>query len=395
MRKEDFDNKGQRRQGTTSTNNITMSSDKRTSGSSSSSPSDGPSLNPPLSLQEDGQALSIHDWLSIGQFESALSQSNEKEEEIHRLPFLLRLLSSSQQYSSIPSVFDDKGNGADNEDAVDSTFSGTTKNKSTTSSIEYDPLVNKIVSKLEVVAAKHSEAESVDALTGYHAPTMTRRLSRLPYLTRQTKYRQWDTDALLQVSKSPLEGGAGGKRRNDGGSNSAKRKRVESNLDDSNDEDEDMERVGEGSGTEGENEDYGRRDSISTGRENLVANSQGEDSQEAMVLGTLKELCKLVAESLDQPDEPDHPPTENAGGAGGDEEEQQERRQLKADNLLSESNSTTTMGGTDLGATVAALMHHLPVLRHQHVAVSPICGTPFQPTVLHTHGSDFMVEEAN
>jgi hypothetical protein len=82
-----------------------------------------------------------------------------------------------------------------------------------------------------------------------------------------------------------------------------------------------------------------------------------------MVAKTLKELVTLVVASLEPP------AVEFAGeeeGEGGGTVMTQ--LQVKADSLLSEADA----GSSDLGSIIAALMHHVPALRHRHVAVSQL-----------------------
>jgi hypothetical protein len=106
-------------------------------------------------------------------------------------------------------------------------------------------------------------------------------------------------------------------------------------------------------------------------RESALIAGAAEDSQEAFCTKTLSELALLVVQSLSLSSD-DHINYNNDATSSP----QQQQILSMEDSILSEARimSSSTMGGvmavgSDLGATVASLMHHVPVLRHDHVAV--------------------------
>ena len=103
-------------------------------------------------------SASIHDLLSIGEIESAISLNEDAEAEIDRLPLLLRLLAAGQPLSAVPHLM--PHTNVSHAIETDQTS---------------DPFVNAVVSKLEDVAATHSAAESIDVLVNHLAPSISRR----------------------------------------------------------------------------------------------------------------------------------------------------------------------------------------------------------------------------
>ena len=299
----------------------------------------------------------IHDLLSIGEIEAALSSNQEKEAEIDRLPLLLRLLATGQPLSAVPHLMPNTPSPRQNT----------------------DPLINAVVSKLEDVAATHSAAESIDVLVTHIAPSISRRISKLGPLKRTTP-DEWSTSDLAATARAPLANLRGKKTR-------LSVDQVYSGESDDN--------LGDGSGDEMEDtsdnaklqeqeqhlrEKYGKSQRMrSEGRESLLAGMQ-EDSQEAHLTRILSEVASLVVESLQPP--PPAPKEEH------EEAPPELLLSVKADSLLSESDATMG-GGNDLGACLSALMHHAPVLRHRHVA-SAFCraSVPQSATLIYRMGAN-------
>jgi len=306
--------------------------------------------------EEDSKQPSIHDWLALGELEVALAPHNlqskddsdaRRRKEIRRLPLLLRMLSASQPLSSIPSI-------SSSRDSVRE--AGNTA----------DPLVDQVTSRLENVAATHGVAEGVDALVSYHAPSISRKMSRLPPLKKNKRTLEWDIQNLKVVAASPLGPPRKKRRMLDGLVASPGEEAQANDADTISEDDDDAMSVDEG--YEG-----------SAPLDSAVPNNPGGgeadavalDSQEAMTTKSLTEIAKLVAASLepltDIKDDEDRPSSLLLP--------------VTTDALLSEpasdldaKGSGGAVGGCDLGATVSALMHHTPVLRHRHVAVSTSYG---------------------
>jgi hypothetical protein len=266
----------------------------------------------------------LHDWLAIGEIDQALSEDQRNpNEEIHRLPLFLRLLSAAQPLAAIPVLLPNREGS--NKDVIST-----------------DPLLNSVVSKLEDVAATYSEAEGIDVLMAHHAPTVSRKLSKLPPLKR--KRGEWLTldlttsggiknhrlSSQLQYNTASDSGGSddevGGEEFQDRFSGA--------------------EHIAVTAGTRMSSNmitpKYGKSRRISD--ETMLK----EDSQEGLVSKTLEELTAVVVEAL-------KPPVLDEEGNPGP-------LKIRADSILAEADAS------GVGPTLAALMHHLPVLRHEHVA---------------------------
>jgi hypothetical protein len=282
---------------------------------------------------------SLHDWLALGDLEVALDPEKRNKEvldhhndEIRRLPLLLRILSASQPLSSIPSI--------------------TQVSKSLEDTI--DPLVDDVVSRIEDVAATYSEAEGVDALTSYHASSICRKISRLSPLKREKRKRQWKVQDLASVAESP-GGGSPRKKRiltvgdeiqaNEQNGNNSDNEEI-SGVDDMSVEDD--------AGTAAHGQSFDTR---------VEARAASADSQEAMTTRCLTEIASLVVASL----VPFSPNKEEEEGSPSSLS-----LSITADSLLSGPASGLHC---HLGATLSALMHHSPVLRNRHVAASMIVET--------------------
>jgi hypothetical protein len=287
--------------------------------------------------------------------------SRQRNDEIRRLPLFLRMLSASQPLSSIPSL---------KEQDVESSPSS----KEFTTA---DPLVDQTVSRLENVAASYSAAELVDDLTSNHAPLITRKVSRLRPLKRNKRKLKWDTQDLASVAASPLGPLPRLKRRKDvAPMDEPSGEEISANYDSS------LSGDGDDMSIEDEMGDTSAKD---TKQANVAAPS---DSQEAMTTKGLSEIAKLVVASLE--------PIEH----NKEDEDGFSSLLLPVTNqLISEPVSeyaTESVGGCDFGATVSALMHHAPVLRHCHVAVSKsvLIFLDFLVLSLYTH-SHFVVVRQN
>jgi hypothetical protein len=219
-----------------------------------------------------------------------------------------------------------------------------------------DPLVDEVVSRLEDVAATYSAAEGVDALTSYHAPSICRKISRLPPLKRQKRKGQWKIQDLASVAASPVGGSPRKKRRHSEGLSSAGDEILAN--DDENDDDDDV------SGDDDMSVEDSARDAAQGQRSDtrVEAKAASADSQEAMTTRCLTEIASLVVASLE-------PFSENKE----DEEGSPNGLSLTVttDSFLSEPASGLHC---HLGATLSGIMHHAPVLRNQHVAASLCSG---------------------
>lgn len=307
---------------------------------------------------------SLHDLLALGQLEVALAPEKRpsidhddhperQTDEIRRLPLLLRMLSASQPLSSIPSLKTDQPQhtvtSEDGEDAV-------------------DPLVDQVVARLERVAASHAVAERVDASTSYHAPVTCRKISSLLPLKRDANKLEWNTRDLASVAASPLGPPLKKKRRE----RLAKMPADGEAMDEDNGDEDDVMSVDE-------TMDAPLDQGIQT-NEDPAASS---DSQEAMTTKSLMEIAKLVVASLE--------PTTTHENKDEEDGKSSLLLPVTTDSLLSEAASDLdggcagAVGGFDFRASVAALMHHAPVLRHEHVAVRQKCVSWTNVMVLHLY----------
>lgn len=313
----------------------------------------------------------IHDLLSIGEIESALSSNDEKQAEINRLPLFLRLLASGQPLSAVPNLMP-------NQPTIEINDNNSSKKTNAT-----DPFVNAVVSRLEDVAATHSAAESMDVLVSHIAPSTCRRMSKLGPLKRKHP-NQWFTSELAATSLAPLSNVRGRKRMMSSTGINSDGNFSPGDSDDNLDSGDEMEDVSDRMQdlSEKQNnarEKFGRLKRMrSEGRESLMIAGLQEDSQEAHLTRLLSELASLVVQSL-QP-----PPTTNKQD---DEEAPEATLGVKADSLLSDSETATI--GNELGACIAVIMHHSPVLRHRHVA-SALCraSVPQAPTLIFRMGAN-------
>ncbi|KAL3939161.1 MAG: hypothetical protein SGBAC_006069 [Bacillariaceae sp.] len=308
------------------------------------------------------RSLSLHDCLALGEIELGLSQSqndngddnmvSRRKQEIQRLPLFLRILSVARPLTAVP-TFDD----------------GKTESKISEEKEKHgDQLVHRTVERLEDAAAKYSMAEEVDVVTSYLAPTMSRKISQLPPL-QKTKEGKWDTKDLAAVARNPRsskrkrrtvlsEGGEGDDDQDDYGIH-------ESSADE---EDEDAAADGSDHGDKKKGTAKKQRTSTMEPRDSEIA--AAEDTHESTFVKTLSELASLVVAAL-------APLEESSHSGGGERTETTEGRSTKGslsltvdDSILNESTSGSggAMEGSDLGATVAAIMCNASVLQSRHVA---------------------------
>jgi hypothetical protein len=302
--------------------------------------------------QKEKTVLSLHDSISLGEVEQGLSTGpTPLAEEMHRLPTLLRLLSSARSLANIPK-FDleklekEKADKEQDDDAAD----------------DADELMDEAVRRLEDRAAIYSVAEGVEVVSCHLAPVMCRTISRLRPLKKDSKSRFYETEQLLLASCAvaqapPLP---------------SKRRKLDGVA--AEDDDDDLHHQSEDEMSEDDadlaNDDTKKRRRGSMDHPTLSSLHHSEDSQEANISRILTELTSLVVQSLKIPKEEEE---EGARCATVDwsismeDSILAEARQSKA--LL--DNVGGAMVGSDLGATVVSLLHHTPVLRHDHVAVSP------------------------
>jgi hypothetical protein len=357
-------------------------------------------------------SLSLHDALALGEIELGLSNDGPGEKsrgggvsknvaELQRLPYLLRLLAKTRPLSAIPSLQDPSSSTSNNEETKEQ------------QKHQQDPLLEAVVERLEHVAATYSMAEGVDVVTNYLVPALTKPLSQVPPLVpiknKDGSISFRNTEALLEAAKYNPKASAKRRKRRASMISSASGDGGEGDNDDEYDSDVEMEDVpntsqqqqlstatgNNGGGGDGEapsdthekkrkHLSLDRRDS-SKG-DGTTATAVAEDSLEATVSKTLTELVSLIVQSLAPVESSTE--TEDAGDGGGGHDHEHNhssthhhrhghRLFLTADDsILAESgkgieeSAGAATGGSDLGSTLASIMHHAPVLKSQHVAVS-------------------------
>eukprot|EP00934_Nitzschia_sp_Nitz4_P004391 Nitzschia sp. Nitz4//scaffold47_size129522//74066//77969//NITZ4_003556-RA/size129522-snap-gene-0.199-mRNA-1//-1//CDS//3329552815//4381//frame0 len=349
--------------------------------------------------------LTLHDYLSLGEVYKGLTASVSQEgdarsstatasesgnatlqvtsiadQEIQRLPILLRLLASTRHLAS-----------TDILDAFQ------LEQDTTRPASQDDALINKTVQELEQVAALHSFAESVDVTTNHLAPTMTKKLSRVVLVKRisETGETVYDTEELYRVAKNPkgsYQRSSGQRKRKSAGAD--KKSDGADGASDQEGSDSDQ------SSTTGffqQDDEDGEAPPRKVPRSKSLQRKESmevaaEDSQEATFVKTLSELVTLVSNSLEPivaPDTDFDGNNNNEDDAQGNPSVQQQEsqqgntmdRQPKKgqlvlaveDSILAESEqdvgqSIGGMEGSDTGAMVASLLHHAPALRSRQVA---------------------------
>jgi hypothetical protein len=344
--------------------------------------------------------LSLHDYLALGEVEVGLVQHEQLTREerdvdgndndgiisirnnhhaavlaIQRLPYMLRLLSSTRPLASISSVV------------------GTTSEHDQDGTIQRDILVDTVVDRLEDIAAMYSVAEGVDVMSNYLARSLTKKISRLKPLAKQIEtigsngngnetVINWETALLAQVGQDPISHPTKRKRMLDTMEGSSVIPPDESSLLSSESDDGDVSEtdVGQGSSVPLKKR---KKYSHHHHRQRHSIEVASEDSQEATFVKTLSDLVSLVVSSLDRSDG-----KESVAQDGDDDPPSGEGRSdadtlfaLKLDDsILAEAghgpdDGTSgggggggAMEGSDLGSTIADIMHYSPVLRSDHVA---------------------------
>jgi hypothetical protein len=183
-------------------------------------------------------SLSLHDCLSLGEIELGLERrqsvhTNHKGdvdeelsgndlswrqeeylrsvEEVRRLPYLLRILSCTRPLASIQSFVALKSKPEEDEDKQ------TSVGTADTNVSDDDDYLDRIVDRLEDVAATYSVAGGIDVVTNHLAPSVAKNLSRLQPLLKtrvdskiDDKNIQndqdycWGTEDLSAVARDPI-----------------------------------------------------------------------------------------------------------------------------------------------------------------------------------------------
>jgi hypothetical protein len=356
-----------------------MSSDAPDKPEASHSAPEKPRPAKPSSFEK---SLSLHDCLSLGEIELGLENQRQQSQtvpqdvaanqrratsEIQRLPYILRLLSSTRPLASI-SIMDLLQNSSEKDHQ---NIDGQKQ--------PADTLVDGVVDSLEDVAATYSIAEAVDVVTNHLAPSLTKKISRLKplrHIVSNDGSVPWDTADLNDVARDPITLPAkrkrGFKTANSTGEETIgtpEQGTVLSSDDAASGDDRDE--CPEASVPLKKRKQANRRDS---------AEVAAEDSQEATFTKTLVELASLVVKSLNSNG------TDNQGVPSHQNEEDDHRESrgnepgsfaLRTDDsVLTEAfrgaNEGTggAMEGSDLGSTVTAIMHHAPVLRSRQLATA-------------------------
>ena len=348
----------------------------------------------------------LHDLISIGEIESALSTSISSATESDgdtslgiRLPLLLRWLTAVQPLAT--------------------TSPSPKLDKSSESHIAAS--ANSIAPLLEDVAAAHQDAENIEVLVSSLAPSickevvgklppMSRKKSDSAFLSRQNLVRQnqadcdvWDTNvldkALHRLSKHEQH-----KRKREGDqsavsdskkqkstSNDAYLEKMKTVIDvleqdlKNDDEDMGMEQEEAKKSVETTSATNGRDDTLSSFIERA-----SDDSHISSMRRVLHELILLVKSSLNTNED-------EVAASNTDEDGHRDSTQIrgaskspwistKPDSILAETDtiiSSSGIGGFALPVLISALMQHAPILRYRHVACA-LCraAVPQSPTLI-------------
>lgn len=366
-------------------------------------------------------SLHIHDALALGEYEAAIPATDDgsavtttSTEEVHRLPLLLRLLSASRPLASLPDLQDlvqvaheqekeeeEKDNTLPNHDDDDDDDD------------EPDKWLDSIVQRLEDRAALYSVAEGLEVLAGHLAPHVCKKWSKLAPPPQCQNGVAYDTTALEQAARHTTT------------TTRRRRKLSETSLGASSTEegnvladynrihvyeDEDDEDMEDNEDTQANNmvvddhsnkepgdvstttslSDAARRKRRKQSSSQLLSSPPpgaspptvvlrrhstatvvaaerefaAEDSQQALATKSWTELALLVTQSLQQPiisgSSRSSPPTcLNT----------MDEASILAQSQSSSASQSTGLISTDTSATLAAMLHHTPVLRYDHVAV--------------------------
>jgi hypothetical protein len=276
--------------------------------------------------------LPLHDALSLGAISEGLESTNPQplQVEVHRLPLLMRLLSSSRQFSSIP-VWGEESSILETQDST----------------------LQTTIDRLEDRAALYSIAEGVEVVACHLAPNVCRRIGKLSSLKKDNS-GNYDVSPLEGVIMMPSNKIKRQKTGPSAGANDDSHLHHDDDgMDDTTMMDHDTVQA-----TKLMSATDGTKRRRTTDRDSIAA-VMGEDTLEGIVTKTLSELVSLVTESL-KPDSKLYlsvddsilaEPRQGGGKSGG---------------------GGGAVMGSDVCATVASCMYYSPVLQHRHVAVSSI-----------------------
>ncbi len=342
----------------------------------------------------EGSHCALHDHLSTGEIESALSTSisspTESDGDTYnlgiRLPLLLRWLTAVQPLvTTSPSS------------QVDETLRP-----------HRSACVHSVAPLLEDVAATHRDAENIEVLVSSIAPAVckdvvgklppvTRKNSEKAFLSRQSLVQQsqvdcdaWNTNvldkALHRLTKQEQHKR---KRDSDQSAVSDNKKQKTSSTNDEYLEkmktvidvlEQDLKNDDEYMGVEQEetNKSVDTASAINNGREDTLSSFFGkasDDSHISSMRKVLHELILLVKCSLNTNED-------EVATATNDEDGHRDSTPMhraskspwiatKPDSILTERDtviSSNGIGGFGLPVLISALMHHAPILRYRHVA---------------------------
>jgi hypothetical protein len=361
---------------------------------------------------------SLHDCLALGQVELGLANStttpttnNSSNDEVHRLPLLLRWLHQARPWTRVPELIgleekQDTTAAITTLDIEAPQQHGETRNE--------DAVLEEAVARMEDRAALYSVAEGVQLVACHLAPAACLRASRLPPLRRRkpraSHHRPetvYDTTPLMALAQNALAAPKATTMTTimttGNNTNSPKKQRRSSLSGGPNAatsttdrwEDDPDELHGRGSdGSDLDDHDNKAHTPIDSGDDgpttltSATINSTttnkkrsrktekrqssqalfaqaSPDSVEFLVLHTLQELIRLVADSLKS----STGATKCAAAAAAT------KLSYTDDLLLAEPArpDASSVGGAmdahDLGVTLVSLLHNAPVLAHEHVAV--------------------------
>ena len=372
-------------------------------------------------------SMNAHDLIALGEFKDALSsKASNSSDEILRLPLLSRLLAASQLQASIP-VIDDLNFKTQ---PLSNASSLTTKKISEIPKTHFS--VDETVWRLEAVAAAHPAAEGMDVLITYLAPEACRNICKYGPIKRKrsqlscgSKHEwdglSWDAQNLKDFVKT-----------NSDNSNWKKKAKYSSVNNEKHDVQMQMmeEEFKEDIRTDHEINEESLRSNLSTKKDKsyikameslanqdtlkttstlshssfLKASSMAGDSKESAVQKMLMEICELVLKSLNltkkvltQKPLGTAIKTDNAKEKNiiGEDETKISKNAIdennsqyllvdqevlggvtlnvKSDSLLAEpsfSKSLSSFSVNDVSTMLPSLIHHCPILRYRHIAVS-------------------------
>ena len=349
-------------------------------------------------MSQSPQSHTLHDLLSMGKIEAALSSFSpsgyeEGRSDVDdglgiRLPLLLKLLSVAQPLATTSS----------SQNINDTPYSS-----SSSSTTLPDP--NVIVPLLENVAAAHPDAENMEVLVSSIVPSICKHIGNLPQLTHLTNEMDgittWNTESIDTALKrlrnlTSTTHHAVKRRMKHSDDSDAKRQksdkggpmpgRMKTVIDIPIDEDGDT-KMQDDNKVESQNEVVVNQSSF------LARASSASDSHESATRRVLQELLELVKSSL-RTEQNDDSLNDDDGGVGEDGGVDESRQlsssndtnaffretgfiapglSLKSDSLFSDADDvSSSLGGgwSRLTVMVPTLMQNATILKHEHVAVS-------------------------